>query len=118
VEIALVGGTKGPPAGPSAAAAFDVVTALALATARYDLSAGFGAPYQWPKTNNASTARSRGGSGGGGGGGTQGYSTSSGGSASGSLSGGTARLTSLELGRCLGLVFPGADRDGTEDSGM
>lgn len=108
-----MGGTKGPPAGPSAAAAFDVITALASATSRYDLSAGYGAPYQWPKANRDSMTAARSRVGGG--------STS--GSANGSSNGsplgtrGTARLTSQELGRCIGLVFPGADRDGIEDSG-
>jgi hypothetical protein len=113
VELALVGGTKGPPAGASAAAAFDVVAALALATARFDLSAGRGAPYEWPTATTPGSIISSSSS-------NRGAAGSSGGSAGAGPGGaGTARLTAAELERCLALVFPGADSgdgDGADGS--
>ena len=86
IELALVGGTSGPPAGSGSAVAFTLLGDLAQASARFDLAKARGEPA------------------GGGSGGHGGHGGVGGGS-------GSARLRSRELERVLALIFPGGDED-------
>jgi hypothetical protein len=96
VEVALVGGTKGPPAGAAAACAFDLIATVATASARADLAAGRGLPHS---------------------GGWSGSGRGGGVSRSNSPSEATARLSWRELERILPILFPDYD-DAAEQLGV